>query len=71
MTDIDPFEPGTHNFSGTIRAWGASTAELITDSGLVVFLDTRGREAIPVGTRIAIVTRKYRPCHLVTQVTLK
>ena len=70
MNDLDPFEQGTHTFTGTVKVWAANTAELITDSGLVVFLDTRGQPAIPIGTRVTMVTRKYRPCHLVTRVTI-
>lgn len=69
MDDLDRFEPGVHSFSGTVRAWATSTAELVTDSGLVVFLDTRGQQPLPTGTRVAIDARKYRPCHFVTKVT--
>lgn len=71
MDDLDRFEPGTQTFSGTVRIWTANTAELVTDSGLVVLLDTRGQPPVPPGTRIAIETRKYRPCHFVTKVALK
>lgn len=70
MDDLDRFEQGTHTFSGTVRAWATTTAELITDSGLVLFLDTQGQPPVPAGTRVTIVTRKYRPCHLVTEVTV-
>ncbi|HML42509.1 MAG: hypothetical protein JNN24_15630 [Hyphomicrobium zavarzinii] len=69
MDDLDRFEPGVHSFSGTVRTWAMSTAELVTDSGLVVFLDTRGQQPLPPGTRVAIDARKYRPCHFVTKVT--
>ncbi|WP_072396996.1 hypothetical protein [Hyphomicrobium sp. CS1GBMeth3] len=71
MEDLDRFEPGTHTFSGIVRVWTTNTAEVVTDSGLVVFLDTRGQPPLPAGTRIAIETRKYRPCHFVTKVALK
>lgn len=71
MDDLDRFEPGMHTFSGTVRVWAANTAEIVTDSGLVVFLDTHGQTPVPAGTRVALETRKYRPCHFVTQVTVK
>jgi hypothetical protein len=71
MDDLDRFEQGTHTFSGTVRVWAATTAELITDSGLVLFLDTQGQPPVAPGTRVTVVTRKYRPCHLVTQVAAR
>ncbi|MBN8911860.1 MAG: hypothetical protein J0H65_07325 [Rhizobiales bacterium] len=71
MDDLDRFEPGVHNFSGIVRVWAASTAEVVTDSGLVVFLDTRGQQPVAPGTRISIETRKYRPCHFVTKVMVR
>jgi hypothetical protein len=42
---------------------------VVTDSGLIVFLDTRGQAPLPAGTRIIVDTRKYRPCHFVTKVS--
>mgnify|MGYP001344800953 CR=1 FL=1 len=71
MDDLDRFEPGSHTFSGVVRVWAASTAEVVTDSGLVLFLDTRGQAPVAPGTRIALETRKYRPCHFVTKVTAR
>jgi len=70
MDDLDRFEPGLHSFSGVVRLWTGNTAELITDSGLALFLDTRGQQPLPPGTRVTIETQKYRPCHLVTSVTV-
>jgi hypothetical protein len=70
MDDLDRFEPGTHTFSGIVRIWATSTAEIVTDSGLIVFLDTRGQPPMPPGARITVDTRKYRPCHFVTRVTM-
>jgi hypothetical protein len=69
MDDLDRFEPGIQTFRGTVRTWATSTAEVVTDSGLVVFLDTRGHPPLPAGTRVMIETRKYRPCHFVTKVS--
>ena len=70
MDDLDRFEPGTHSFSGTVRNWTETTAELVTDSGVVLFLDTRGQPVVPAGTHIKVETRKYRPCHFVTKATI-
>jgi len=69
MDDLDRFEPGMHTFKGTVRVWAASTAEVVTDSGLVVFLDTGGQPPLPAGARVVVDTRKFRPCHFVTKVT--
>lgn len=69
MDDLERFEPEITTFSGTVRVWATSTAEVVTDSGLVLFLDIRGQPPMPVGARVTIDTRKYRPCHFVTRVT--
>jgi len=71
MDDLDRFEPGLQTYSGIVRVWAANTAEVITDSGIVLFLDTRGQPPMPVGTRVNIEARKYRPCHFVTRVTMR
>lgn len=71
MDDLDRFEPGIHTFSGFVRVWTASTAEVVTDSGLVVFLDTRGQPPVPAGARVTVDARKYRPCHFVTRVAIR
>lgn len=68
MDDLDRFEPGIHTYSGVVRVWATSTAEVVTDSGLVLFLDTRGQPPVPAGTRVTIDARKYRACHFVTRV---
>lgn len=70
MNDLDRFEPGTHFFSGIVRVWTSSTAELVTDSGIVLFLDTHGQPSVPAGTRVKVETRKYRPCHFVTKTAI-
>ena len=69
MDDLDPFEPGTHTYSGVVKAWNANSGELVTDSGLVLFLSTQGQPQVPIGARVSVVTRKYRPCFLVTRVS--
>jgi hypothetical protein len=68
MDDLDPFEGEVQAFSGTVRAWSSTAGELITDSGLIIFLDTHNQPAVPPGTRITIATRKYRPCYRVLRV---
>lgn len=70
MDDLDRFEPGTHTFKGRVRVWATGTAEIVTDSGLVLFLDTTGHPPVPPGASVSIETRKYRPCHFVTKVTV-
>ena len=71
MDDLDRFEPGIHSYSGIVRVWSTNTAEVMTDSGLVLFLDTRGQPPVPAGARVTIDARKYRPCHFVTRVTMR
>jgi hypothetical protein len=68
MDELDPFEQGTHTFSGVVRAWTPTAGEIITDSGLVLFLDTHNQPAVPLGTRITVSTRKYRTCYKVLRV---
>lgn len=69
MEELDPFEPGTHTFSGIVKAWTPNSAELTTDSGLTLFLSTQGQPTVPAGTRVTVVTRRYRPCYRVLKVT--
>ncbi|MGE0024673.1 MAG: hypothetical protein AB7S70_13710 [Hyphomicrobium sp.] len=71
MDDLDRFEPGLQTYSGIVRIWTMNTAEVITDSGIVLFLDTRGQPPVPAGTRVNIEARKYRPCHFVTRVAVR
>ena len=70
MDDPDPYEPGTQTFSGTVRAWRANTAELVTDSGLsVLFHLQKGQPPVPEGARITVTARKYRPRYHMLSVT--
>lgn len=69
MDDKDPFEPGTHVFTGVVKAWGPVTGELATDSGLTIHIATQGQPAVPVGARITITTKKYRPRYHVLKAT--
>lgn len=57
----DPFEPGTHVFTGTVRAWNERTGELVTDSGLLITFSTQNHPPSPVGSRITVTMRKFRP----------
>lgn len=64
MDDLDVFEPGTHNFTGTVKSWSANSGELVTDSGLSIIFATQGQQPVPVGARITIVAKRYRPRYL-------
>ena len=68
MDELDPFEQDVQAFSGIVRAWTSTAGELITDSGLVIFLDTHNQPAMQPGTRVTIAARKYRPCFKVMRV---
>ena len=65
MDDLEPLEPGTHVFTGTVKGWDARYGELLTDSGFTVCLVTQGHPAVPEGTHVTVVTKKYRPCYFV------
>lgn len=61
MNDADPFEPGSHVFTGHIKAWHGASGELVTDSGLVIVFSTQNQPPIPEGTRVTLTLRKFRP----------
>lgn len=61
MSDVDPFEPGSHSYTGVIKAWHGHSGELVTESGLVIVFSTQDQPAIPVGTRVTVQLRKFRP----------
>jgi hypothetical protein len=65
MDGLDPFEPGTHVFTGTIKRCDVSYAELLTDSGFAVPLATHGGPPVRAGAHVTVVARKYRPCYFV------
>ena len=70
LDDPEPFEAGTHTFTGTIKAWRRFSAELVTDSGIsVLFHVQQGQPPVPEGSRITITARKYRPRYLLMSVT--
>jgi hypothetical protein len=60
MDDPDPFELGTYEFTGVVKIWRDSYGELTTNSGVTVLFVTQGFQPVPEGTRITIVTRKFR-----------
>ncbi|MCC7251822.1 hypothetical protein [Hyphomicrobium sp.] len=68
MDDSHPVEPDTHVFTGTITAWRSDYGELFTDSGVTVPLLTRGLPAVPVGTRLTLVARKFKPLFQIERV---
>ena len=63
-----PVEPDTHLFTGTVTAWRSDYGELFTDSGVMVPLLTRGLPAVPVGTRLTLVARKFKPLFQIDEV---
>ncbi len=69
MNNSAPVEPDTHVFTGTITAWRSDYGELVTDSGVTVPLLTRGLPAMPVGTRLTLVARKFKPLFQIERVT--
>lgn len=69
MDEIDPFEPESQIFVGTIKFWRSGYGELVTDSGVTIPLNTQGQPAYRVGMRVRIVARKYKPRFFVEAVT--
>lgn len=69
MDEADQLEPESQVFTGTVRAWRSGYGELLTDSGVTIFLTTRGQPALREGMRVTIVARKYRPRFFVEKVT--
>jgi hypothetical protein len=65
MDKPDQIEPGTHVFTGTVKRWDVHYGELLTDSGVAVYIDTHGQPPVYVGAHVTVVARKYRPCYLV------
>lgn len=63
MGDLDLFEPGTQIFTGVIRSWSGSFGELVTDSGLSVIIVVQGQAQPPIGERVTISARRYRPVY--------
>lgn len=69
MEDADLFEPETHTFTGAIKAWGPFWGELVTDSGLSIIFVTRDQPALPLGSRITVNAKKFRPRFLPTRIS--
>lgn len=63
MGDLDLFEPGTQVFTGVIRSWNGAFGVLVTDSGLSVIIVVQGQPQPPIGERITISARRYRPVY--------
>lgn len=61
MPDRGPLEDEAQVFSGVIKVWRTDYGELLTDSGVTVPLITRGYPAVPIGARVTLVARKYKP----------
>ncbi|WP_295558815.1 hypothetical protein [uncultured Hyphomicrobium sp.] len=71
MNSFAPIEPETHVFTGTVKSWQADYGELLTDSGVTVPLVTRGLSPLPVGTRLTLVARKFKPLFMVEKVVAR
>ncbi len=61
MADRGPLEENSQVFTGIIKSWRSDYGELLTDSGVTVPLVTEGYPAIPIGMRVTVVARKYKP----------
>ncbi|WP_244534509.1 hypothetical protein [Hyphomicrobium sp. CS1GBMeth3] len=68
MNTSYPVEPDTHVFTGTVTVWYGDYGELLTDSGVTVPLLTRGLPAVPVGMRLTLVARKFKPLFQIEKV---
>jgi uncharacterized OB-fold protein len=69
MDGIDPFEPESQIFVGTVKFWRSGYGELVTDSGVTVPLNIEGQPALRVGMRVRIVARKYKPRYFAESIT--
>lgn len=69
MDDSHPVEADTQVFTGTVTTWRSDYGELFTDSGVTVPLLTRGLPAVPVGTRLTLVARKFKPLFQIERMT--
>ena len=65
MDKPDQIEPGTHVFTGTVKRWDVHYGELLTDSGVALYIDTHGQPPVYVGAHVTVLARKYRPRYLV------
>ena len=65
MDKPDQIEPGTHVFTGTVKRWDVHYGELLTDSGVAVYIDTHGQPPVYIGAHVTVLARKYRPRYLV------
>ena len=68
MTESDPFEPGSHAFSGVVKSWNERSGELVTDSGLLIIFSTQNQTIIAPGKRVSLTLRKFRPRYAVVGV---
>lgn len=61
MQDRAPLEDEAQVFSGIVKVWRSDYGELLTDSGVTVPLVTSGYRTVPIGTRVTLIARKYKP----------
>ncbi|MEQ1578886.1 MAG: hypothetical protein ABL894_14715 [Hyphomicrobium sp.] len=68
MSDSDPFEPGSHAYSGVVKSWNERSGELVTDSGLMIIFSTQNQPLVEPGKRVTLTLRKFRPRYAVVGV---
>jgi hypothetical protein len=68
MTESDPFEPGSHAYSGVVKSWTERSGELVTDSGLLLIFSTQNQAVVAPGKRVTLTLRKFRPRYAVVEV---
>lgn len=68
MDEPHLFQPGTHEFTGTVKIWLPDYGEIVTDSGVTVALVTQGHPPLRVGSRVTLQTRKLKPLYQIKTV---
>ena len=68
MSESDPFEPGSHAYSGVVKSWTERSGELVTDSGLLLIFSTQNQPMVAPGKRVTLTLRKFRPRYAVVDV---
>lgn len=71
MEDGEFLEEETRVFAGKVVDWRSDRAKLVTDSGITVVLATKGLQAVPAGTHVTVVTRKFLPVYRAIRVVSK
>jgi hypothetical protein len=69
MYDHGPLEENSQVFTGIIKSWRNDYGEPLTDSGVTVPFVTQGYPAVPLGTRVNLVARRYKPLFQIEKLT--